>query len=146
MHLKVCVEEGESTLHKLQRALSSRGAGLQCTVYSSPGDNGSERGKKTNGGLRGWRKTHGQWQASWPTRGWGHAAWRRRPQGRRGRTVILYAIFSSWLLFLKACHICQWSSPDSSWCTPAHVVFIGDVFDIIQRAALPVWFLTLSEL
>lgn len=51
MHLKVCVEEGESTLHKLQRALSSRGAGLQCTVYSSPGDNGSERGKKDEWGI-----------------------------------------------------------------------------------------------
>lgn len=66
MHLKVCVEEGESTLHKLQRALSSRGAGLQCTVYSSPGDNGSERGKRRMGdSVAGERRTdndkhHGQ--------------------------------------------------------------------------------------
>lgn len=29
MRLKVCVEEGESTPHKLQRALSSLGAGLE---------------------------------------------------------------------------------------------------------------------
>lgn len=50
MRLKVCVEEGESTPHKLQRALSSLGAGLEGTaVSSSPGDNGSKRGEKKNG-------------------------------------------------------------------------------------------------
>lgn len=50
MRLKVCVEEGESTPHKPQRALSCLGAGLEGTaVSSSPGDNGSKRDKKKDG-------------------------------------------------------------------------------------------------
>lgn len=66
---------------------------------------------------------------------------RHRQQGRRGRTEILYAIFSSLLLFWKVYQICQQSSSDSPWCTPAHVVFMGAVdIDIYHCAALLAYF------
>lgn len=52
MRLKVYVEEGESTLHKLQRPLSSRGAGLQGNIVRyilHPGITGASGGKRRMG-------------------------------------------------------------------------------------------------
>lgn len=51
MRLKVCVEEGESTPHKLQRALSSLGAGLEGNsgVFFTRDTSGSKRGERVDG-------------------------------------------------------------------------------------------------
>lgn len=54
MRLKVWVEVGESTLHKLQRASPSRGAGLQgnrARCIPHPGIMGASRGKKDKWGI-----------------------------------------------------------------------------------------------
>lgn len=130
------------TLHKLQRALTiqpwSWAALEHCTVFSPPGDNGSERGgEKDEWGIR-WPERDERTMPSIMANTWMRT---RAEEGRRGRTAILYAIFSSWLLLWKTCHICQRRSPDSSGCTPAHAVFMGAAFGMIQRASLSIWFL-----
>lgn len=93
---------GGGRIHTAQTAMCmiqpwSWAAGEQCPVHSSTGDNGSKRGGKKRrmgdnvaGGRRADNDKHHGKHVDEDTQ-----AWRRRPQGRRGRTEILYAIFSS---------------------------------------------------
>lgn len=66
---------------------------------------------------------------------------RKRGDVVRREDEVGLRFYMQYFLLWKVWHVCQRSSPDSFWCTPAHVVFIGAVCDVSQRAASPVWFL-----
>lgn len=137
---------GGGRIHTAQTATCiiqpwSWAAGGKCTVCSSPGDNESKRRKKKTNGGKTWQEKDARTMTSIMANTWMGTRRGEVVQGRRGRTEILYAVFSSWILFWNVCHICQRSAPDSLWCTPAHVAFTGAGLVIVQRAALPLSFL-----